>query len=97
MKRRILVRCTFLVPVEIEYQEENAEWFNDGGLEFMVEENGCPGTGAVGAALEHAIEFGTAHGICWACDLHGENEIMDKHYAGQTVDEIMAGYEGRAR
>lgn len=34
---------------------------------FTIEENGCPGTGRVGTALERAIEDSWTTMTCWAC------------------------------
>lgn len=67
---KVRVKCTWYVDVE----------FPDGTerdlVEFMVGENSCPGTGAVGAALYRAIADGNARGVCWACNGHGENELV---------------------
>jgi len=61
------VKCT--VFVDVEYPEDIAK--------FMIEENGCPGTSAVGAAIDRAIEHGRKNGVCWACNLGGTNEIVE--------------------
>jgi hypothetical protein len=65
--RRITVQCTVEVVVELE---------DDIDEEFMIEENSCPGTGIVGNAVDRAIEYGEEHGVCWACNLKGQNKIL---------------------
>ena len=70
MSKRAKVRCTFVIDVDF------LDTISDEGIEFMVEENGCPGTGMVGAALKKIIERGKANGTCWACALDGENELL---------------------
>jgi len=65
--RRITVQCTLQVVVEMEDHID---------AEFMIEENSCPGTGIVGNAVADAIEYGDEHGVCWACNLRGENKII---------------------
>jgi hypothetical protein len=69
--RRVRVRCTFEVVVEVP-DEWDAEM-----IHFDIEDNHCPGTGRVGAALEDAIEGGDASGMCWACGRNGRNEILE--------------------
>ncbi len=62
----VRVKCTLFVDIEL----------SDGcDAEFAIEENSCPGTGPVGAAINAAIKHGEANGVCWACNLHGKNEI----------------------
>ena len=68
--KTIRVRCTFVLDVEVpDHPDYDAQ--------FDIEENHCPGTGSVGAALEAAIAFGREHGICWACPSGGKNEIVN--------------------
>lgn len=65
---KVRVKCTFFVDVDIDGDTDL--------IKFMIEENSCPGTGAVGVALDRAIEYANANGVCWACNLNGENEII---------------------
>lgn len=67
MPKRVRVRCSVEVTVTIP---------DDVDPEFYVEENGCPGTGLVGAELERIIEEGSKSGWCWACANGGKNEIL---------------------
>jgi len=49
---------------------------DDHMIHFMIEDNGCPGTGPVGAEIERLIaEHGVNH-TCWACASQGENTIL---------------------
>lgn len=69
--RTIIVKCTLEVPVEVPDTEEYA------GIEtFDIEENHCPGTGLVGAAIDALIKKHDAQGTCWACAVKGECEIL---------------------
>ena len=70
MAIRVRVQCTIEVPVLIE-DPEYAE-----NLGFHIEENGCPGTGIVGAAIERAMVEAESQGVCWACRLNGVNKIV---------------------
>lgn len=64
---RYIVQCTYEIEVELS---------DDVNARFIIEENGCPGTGVVGAALEELMEECDEEGICWACKLGGENRIL---------------------
>lgn len=66
---KVKVRCTFEIEVEVADDVEN--------VHFMIEENSCPGTGVVGAELERLIEAHDIAGTCWACNLQGENKILE--------------------
>ena len=52
------VKVTVFVDVELEDHLDPA-WF--------LEENACPGTGYVGAAIESAIDRAKSTGTCWSC------------------------------
>lgn len=65
---RILVQCTF--EIEVDWQDE---WVSP---YFQLEENGCPGTGAIHAALSKRMEAHEAASTCWACALNGKNKIL---------------------
>lgn len=71
-RRKVKVRCTWDVMIDVP-----AEW-NQHDIEFYVEDNGCPGTGAVGRELESAMEVvltkmqgvclhSDDNNYCWAC------------------------------
>ena len=69
-RMRVKVLCSFTIEVEVP---------DDVGtnLRWLIEEEGCPATGIVGAALEaHQAECEKT-GVCWACQLNGKNEIME--------------------
>lgn len=65
----IQVKCTFIIPVEVPDDP-------DYPLQFDIEENHCPGTGLVGAALMEHIAKHEEASTCWACALQGECEIV---------------------
>lgn len=65
----VRIRCTFEIDVEI---PESARH----NLEFIIEDNGCPGTGSVGAAVEAMIAHHESQSTCWACACRGENKIL---------------------
>ncbi len=67
--RRILVRASVLIVVEYPDDETNDH------IQFQIEENSCPGTGRVGAALSKQMEEDEKESVCWACNLQGENKI----------------------
>lgn len=67
--KKIKVLCQVIVEVELSdeaYQRRH----------FIIEENGCPGTGVVGAAIDQAIADGDDTSLCWACKLSGNNMII---------------------
>ena len=66
---RIKVAATVVVEVDVEVPEGTDPF-------FIVEENGCPGTGAVGAAIEKQMREDTGRSVCWACNLRGANKIV---------------------
>lgn len=70
--KKILVKCTLLVPVEVLSDLEN--------LQFIIEENGCPGTGDLGRVIDREIERANKGSFCWACNFQGENKIIDYNY-----------------
>jgi hypothetical protein len=67
---KIRVRCAYEIEVEVP-----DDWTAE-DVRFHVEENGCPGTGLVGAALEAHRDRCEAASVCWACALQGTNEVM---------------------
>lgn len=68
---KVKVRITAVLEVDLGEVDEDFSPY------FQVEENGCPGTGAVGAALLAAIAEGERTSTCWACAHEGKNEIID--------------------
>ncbi len=65
----VKVRCSF--EIDVEFNESDRD-----RIGFIVEENGCPGTGKVGAAIEKRIESQEKQNYCWACGLNSENKIL---------------------
>lgn len=65
---KVRVRATIVLDVDVLGDDRDL-------AQFMIEENSCPGTGAVGSALEAAILQGHESGTCWACP-DGKNEIL---------------------
>lgn len=66
--KRVRVQCTFEVIVEMP---------DDANVHFVIEDNGCPGTGAVGAELDRLIVEHDAANTCWACACKGENRVLE--------------------
>jgi hypothetical protein len=70
--KTIRVKCTFIIPVDVP-----DDYYNDDFTpEFDIEENHCPGTGIVGAALDKLIEEHNKSSTCWACSVGGKCEIV---------------------
>jgi len=67
---KILVKCTLIVPVEVPADP-------DYNLHFDIEDNHCPGTGFVGAAIEKMMDKCREKSVCWACNFQGKNEIVN--------------------
>lgn len=65
---KVRVRCSF--EVDIELDDDVDPW-------FCIEDNGCPGSGPVGTAVEEVIARGHEDGYCWACKRAGENVIVE--------------------
>ncbi len=68
--KKILVKCTLYVPIEVPEDKDYNE-------NFDIEENHCPGTGIVGAAIDELITWGEENGFCWACKVKGKCEIIE--------------------
>lgn len=75
MKHKILVKCTFEIPVEVD-DYDNPDY----NIDFDIMENHCPGTSHVGAAFDERYEKATKEHFCWACGLKGTSEIIDYDY-----------------
>lgn len=67
--QKVKVRVTLELEVEIPPD-------TDYDVVFDIEENHCPGTGLVGAAIQQAIAEHTKNNTCWGCALNGKNEIL---------------------
>lgn len=67
--RKVKVLCSVIVEVELT-EEQYAH------RHFIIEDNGCPGTGIVGAELIKVIEESDEYGFCWVCKLSGQNRII---------------------
>ena len=70
--KKITVKCTIEVPIEV----KDDYYTEDFTPEFDIEENHCPGTGLVGAAIDKIIEEHNKNSTCWACSLNGKCEII---------------------
>lgn len=70
--KKIKVRCIFDIDVEVPAD------MDDHSLQFMIEENSCPGMGCVGSAFDKHYQLYNAEkaGFCWACALGGTNMIL---------------------
>lgn len=69
--RTITVEATVTVSVEVPEDWTKSE------IQFDIENNHCPGTGSVGAVIDHFYAEGEAASVCWACDLKGKNKVVD--------------------
>ncbi len=76
----IKVKCSYVIEVELppDFAADLAE------LRFRIEENGCPGTGVVGAEFDYQYEKAQHMAVCWACNLQGENKIVEINGKGVT-------------
>lgn len=72
---KVKVRCTYVIEVDVPVDGPEAD------LQFIIEENGCPGTGSVGLALERHMAQCESESVCWACALGGTNEIVSEDSA----------------
>lgn len=69
MAKKVTVLCSFIVEVELTDEQYERR-------HFVIEDNGCPGTGVVGAKIIEAMAECDEQGICWACKLSGQNRII---------------------
>lgn len=67
--RRVKVLCSYVVEVELSDEDYERR-------HFIIEDNGCPGTGSVGAELDKMLEWSKTSGCCWACKASGQNRII---------------------
>ena len=70
--KTIYVKCSVIVPVEV----EDTDFDDEGEMRFYFEENHCPATGMVDSALSEIIREHAKRSTCWACALGGECEIV---------------------
>lgn len=78
---KVRVRAT--VEVEVEFEDHP----NFDPI-FHVEENGCPGSGAVGSAIERKIRESRQSSVCWACPW-GENKVIAINGAPVNTDGML--------
>ena len=67
---QIKVRC--LIEVELEVPDS---WNRD-RIKWQIEENSCPGTGIVGAAIEDRIKWADENSVCPFCP-EGRNIVLE--------------------
>ena len=65
---KVKVRCSFVVEVELP---------DDANPYFEIEENGCPGTGVVGLAVDQLFERHNNSDVCELCAAQGENAVIE--------------------
>lgn len=68
--KTIQVQCTFVIDVVVDATDGTDH------IRYLIEQNGCPGTGVVGAKFDDLYEQATAKNVCWACNLKGQNKII---------------------
>lgn len=81
---KLKVKCEFVIEVEVPDDPE----FD---ATFYIEDNNCPGTGIVGAALDAHIAACDSKGTCWACALDGTCKILPaikEHKSASGIDRI---------
>ena len=67
-----IVKVKATVYVDVEFPDDAT----DEHIRFVLEENGCPGTGSVGSAIELKMIECEDRSTCWACAFQGENEVV---------------------
>jgi hypothetical protein len=67
---KVKILCSYTLEVEI--PDDVNPW-------FYIEDNGCPGTGAVGLKLGQVVDEHDQNSTCWACACDGENKILEIH------------------
>lgn len=68
---KVKVQCSYTIEVDV---PDDADY----DVLFDIEENHCPGTGIVGAALETHRAVCDAKQVCWACALSGKNKVVQR-------------------
>ena len=78
---KMWVRCSYEIEVDVPYDPvEQFEY-----AQFDIEENHCPGTGSVGASFDKNYENSNKKGVCWACNLNGENRIIGLRHDAHVI------------
>ena len=70
--KTLVVECRF--TIEVPWEEE---WGDAESARFHIEENSCPGTGPVDGVLSELMNAAEENSVCWACNLSGENKLLD--------------------
>ena len=76
--KTVKVLVSMLVEVQVKEGDDHV---------FQIEDNGCPGTGVVGTAIERAIRSHKRASTCWACAFQGENTIVPAETTHLEVSE----------
>ena len=86
--RKVKVRCSYTIEIEVREDLDPI---------FYAQENGCPGTGAMGAELERIMDEADKENVCWACGpAQGECKVLAVD--GVLVNPMMNGdVEAQAR
>ncbi|HOA00874.1 MAG TPA: hypothetical protein PKI27_01050 [Dermatophilaceae bacterium] len=86
---KVKVRCSYTIEVEV---PDDVDY----DVQFDIEENHCPGTGVVGAALDAHREACDAKHVCWACMLGGKNEVVSVQSGEDCTTQKSAASRGSA-
>lgn len=70
--RKVRVQCTYEIVIEVDAAMTEEE------VKFYVEENGCPGTGSMGAEIDRVMAAAEERGFCWACNVGGECKVLSE-------------------
>ena len=73
---KVRVECRFIIEIDAPDEVLDADGLPEYPLYFDIEDNHCPGTGLVGAALDRVMERAEEEGWCWACALGGTCKIV---------------------
>lgn len=74
---KVKVRASVVVEIDLP-----DEW-NEDQVIYHAEEHDCPGSGQVGRLIEKEIKKCEPASVCWACNLSGENVVLE--IAGKPV------------
>ena len=75
---KLKVQVSFEIEIEVDetFGDPPDGWGREDYIRWRIEDNGCPGTGPVGAAILKHIEESEEKSVCWACNLKGTNKII---------------------